>query len=112
MKATYSEKARQWGEGLALLQQATARLEEILGPSADLVSAEWDRIEDERGRPLYTLAIRDFTGRVEARFAPEELAHPVHVRARLYRLWGDLLQLRADEQHRKVQALVADQEGG
>ena len=46
MNVTYSDKARLTGEDFKLLQQASNRLEEILGKSAPRVSAEWDRQED------------------------------------------------------------------
>jgi hypothetical protein len=93
----YSESARQWGEGYTLLQQATMRLEEIGGPSAGQVKAEWDRAEDSRGRTIYTLRLSDWTGAVSAAFAPEELRNSTHMRYRLLRLWGDLLQVRSDK---------------
>ncbi len=111
MKVTYSEKARQWGEGYQLVQNATKRLEEILGPSADQVTAEWDRTEDALRHVQYTLALRDFTGEVQATFSPAELTFDDYVRARLFRLWGDLLQIRSDKQHRKVVQLLSEMEG-
>jgi hypothetical protein len=103
MNVTYSDKARQWGEGYALLQQATTRLEEVAGPSADLVKVEWDRVEDAGGRSLYTLTLSDWTGSVSADFTLDELQLPTHLRVRLYRLWGDLLQMR---NHKELQQLT------
>ena len=90
MNVTYRETARQPGEGYSLLQQATEQLKEVLGPSADQVSVEWDRSQDDRGRILYTLTISDQTGEARATFAPGELASPTQMRMRLYRLWGGL----------------------
>jgi hypothetical protein len=107
MTVTYTDKARQWGEGYVLLQQATKRLEEVLGESAGLVSAEWDRSQDTRRRILYTLKLSDFTGQVSANFAPDELESPSHMRFCLLGLWGDLLQKRSDEQVKKLQQLVS-----
>src|SRR4051812_15049449 len=103
---TYSEKAKEEKEGHALLQKATARLEEVLGPSAGLVSAAWDRTQDERGRVLYTLRLSDFTGEVFAAFTPDELRSSAHLRSRLLDLWGDLLQVRSNTQVKKLQQLV------
>ncbi len=111
MQVTYSDKARQSGESLHLLQQATKRLEEVLGSSADLVTAEWDRTEDARRRIQYTLTLRDSTGEVRASFSASELSFDDYVRSRLNRLWGDLLQIRSDEQHRKVLQLLSEMEG-
>ncbi|HJT76798.1 MAG TPA: hypothetical protein VJ739_06310 [Gemmataceae bacterium] len=110
MTVTYTDKAKQWGEGYALLQEATDRLEEVLGESAGLVSAEWDRTQDARGRVLYRLRLSDFTGQVSATFTHEELQSPGHMRFRLLGLWGDLLQMRSDEQVKKLQQLVGEGE--
>ena len=55
-----------------------------------------------QGRTLYRLTIRDFTGEVSTDFAPDELQNPLHMRVRLYRLWGDLLQVRNNQQHQEV----------
>ena len=64
MNVSYSDRARQWGEGEVLLRQATKRLEQVLGKSAGLISAEWDRTNDERGRLVYTLKLSDSSGSV------------------------------------------------
>ena len=102
VNVTYSENAKQTSEGLSLLEQATARLDEVLGQSASLVRKEWDRREDEKGRPLFTLQISDWTGSAAASFSPHELKSPDHLRVRLYRLWGELLQGRVDKALQKV----------
>ncbi len=106
MNVTYSEKARQGGRVFTLLQQATKQLEEVLGPSAEQVTVEWDCGPDERGRALYTLRIQDHTGEASTRFAPEELESSSHLRFRLLDLWGDLLQRRSDAQLKRLQQLV------
>jgi hypothetical protein len=78
----------------SIAKGANETLHEILGPSAGLVSAEWERAEDDRGRMVVTLTLSDFTGRVSATFAPDELSEKRHLAQRFRRLWGDLLQLR------------------
>jgi hypothetical protein len=110
MKAlTYHPGIRQSERLYHLAQQARARLEEVLGPSAGQVSAEWDRGEDGRGRPVVTLKLTDWTGSVTATFDPTELENPVHVRQRLVRLWGDLLQERS---HRQLRELMGTASAG
>lgn len=104
MKVIYTDKAKQRGEEYPLLQQASQRLEEIVGPSADSVTAEWDRTEDGRGRMLYTLRISDWTGSATAALAPDELRSTVNLRHRLLQLWGDLLQIRNQYQLQKLMA--------
>lgn len=94
MKVTYTEKARQKAEQFGLLQQATTRLEDALGGSSDLVTAQWDRTEDEKGQPLYVLRLKDFTDEVTGRFSLDELQSPAQTSFRVYRLWGDLLHIQ------------------
>src|SRR4051812_29758053 len=105
MNVVYHDRAKQGGEGYVLLQQATERLKEVLGGSADSVRVEWDQADDERGRVLCTLTLRDHPDEAKARFAPDELTQPPHMRVRLYRLWGELLQAR---NHRQLRHLRED----
>ena len=98
MKVTYSDEAKQWRDGIVLLQQATKLLEEVLGPAAAWVMAEWDRQEDARGHSFCTLRISDWTGTVSANFTPDELHSSSQDRYLWYRLWGDLLQVRSHQQ--------------
>jgi hypothetical protein len=110
MNVTYSDKAKQSGEGFSLLQQATSRLEEILGRSAGLVEAAWDRTEDDKGHPLYTLRISAWTDSAAASFTPEELVAPRDVRLRLRFLWDDLLRARNHKQLEKLQAMDSSED--
>jgi hypothetical protein len=98
MNIIYQDRAKQWREGYALLEQVTRRLEEVVGQSADPVTAEWDRAEDAQGHLVFTLRLSDWAGSVTGVFAPEELASSSHMRSRFYRLWGDLLQIRSSKQ--------------
>lgn len=99
MKIKYSDKLQEWSEGYDLARQATHRLEDdVLGPSAGLVSGSWDRMVDEHGRPLLTLHLEDHTGSVNGRFALDELRSTNQTTFRLHRLWGDLLQVRNEHQ--------------
>jgi hypothetical protein len=102
MKAIYDESLRQADELFMLAQQATRRLEEVLGRSGDPVTAEWGRTTDEQGRPVVTLRLSDWAGTVMARFSPAELTHADTLGARLHRLWGDLLQVRSHRQLDKL----------
>jgi hypothetical protein len=110
MIVEYSEKAKQSGEGYALLLGATKYLEEIVGQPEDPVTAEWDRDEDAGGHAWFTLKLSDFMGSVRSKFAREELAHPINVRMRLRGLWGDLLQARSNALVKKLQELVKEGE--
>lgn len=95
----------------AAIQRATPILESVVEASADLVRAEWGLGRDERGRPLILLRLSDFTGSVVGHFAPDELSMPGHLRIRLYRLWGDLLQERSHKQLERVKSLLNQIEG-
>ncbi|MHB1425769.1 MAG: hypothetical protein ACYC3I_21590 [Gemmataceae bacterium] len=92
---------------MALLEQASTHLSDILGPqSSQRVKAAWTRLQDHKGRIFYRLTLQDdFAGKASTDFTPDELQNPLHMRFRLYRLWGDLLQVRNDIQHRKVESL-------
>ncbi len=106
MDVQYSPDARQSADGLTLLEQASTLLADILGPqSSQLVTAEWNRVQDHQGRTLYRLTIRDFTGAVSTDFAPDDLQNRLHMKVRLSRLWGDLLQVRNNQQHEQVQII-------
>lgn len=95
---------------LSLAKESTNALEEVLGVSAGLVRAHWGVETDAKGRTLVTLRLSNFTGEeVEARFEPAELANALHRQTRLYRLWGDLLQVRLD---RQLQRLKEPVDGG
>jgi len=106
MNVTYQDRASQWGEGYVLLQEATKRLEEVLGPAADRATVAWGREQDERGRLVYRLTLSDVAGKTSALFAPQELRSPGQVHRRLLDLWGDLLQTQSDAQVKKLQELV------
>jgi hypothetical protein len=108
MNVTYHGTTEQMGIGSVLLQQGTNHLEEVLGPSAQLVTAEWNQSKDEQGRVFYTLKIADRIGEVQASFTPDELKSSANLRDRLSDLWGDLLQRRS---HTQLQELWAAVEG-
>jgi hypothetical protein len=105
MNVSYKVNGQQWNEGNDLLQKVTEQLEDIVGKSAEQVTAEWKRGQDKRGRTLYTLNISDSTEQVAADFAPQELRSPSQMRLRLLELWGDFLQVRS---HKQLQKLTED----
>ena len=102
MNVVYTDAAKEAGDQYVLLQQATKRLEEILGQYASQITARWDRTEDDKGRTLYLLQLEDFTGEVAARFAPDDLRSPTQTAFRLRRMWIDLLQLSNELQLEKL----------
>jgi hypothetical protein len=110
VNVTYSDQTRQRAEDHLLLEQATKSLEKVVGPSAELVSVQWDRGQDERGDTIYRLTISNCTEEVSAAFTPDELRHPSHVRSRLLDLWGDFLQVLSNTQVKKLQQLVMEGE--
>ena len=98
MNVTFSDKVKLPAEEFDLVQKATTILDDVLGPSSDRVKAEWDRTEDNLGRPVFVLRISDWTGSVAAYFTPEQLASSSFMRVRLHHVWGNLLQARVDKQ--------------
>ena len=57
MNVIYSDRAKQGGMEYAFLQQASKQLEEAIGAPATTVTAEWDRVTDDRGGRLVDAAI-------------------------------------------------------
>lgn len=96
MDVKYSDKVKQKSDeyGLSLLKQATRQLEEVIGRSAERVSAEWDRVDDATGRTSFVLKVKDTTGEAQASFDPEELQRPISAKIRMHQVWGQLLQIR------------------
>ena len=113
MEVHYSQEIQQCPAELTLLERASTLLANILGAqSSELVKAEWRRVPDHQRRKLYRLTIRDFTGEVSTDFAPDELQNPLHMKVRLSRLWGDLLQIRNNQQHQQVLTISAQVTAG
>ncbi|MBI1917169.1 MAG: hypothetical protein HYS12_20890 [Planctomycetes bacterium] len=104
MRVTYSERTRQAEELFRLAQAATDQLEQVLGPSAELVDAEWDRAGGAANGDGLALTLRDLTGEARAFFSPCDLKNPSRVSINLHRLWGDLLQARS---HKQLQELLS-----
>jgi hypothetical protein len=100
----YSDRAKEDSQGFAALQAMTEILEQVLGPASGQVKAEWDKSTDARGRPVYVLRLSDWTGAASAVFAPDDLNPTNLLWARLYRLWGQLLQIR---NHRQLEELAS-----
>jgi hypothetical protein len=109
-EVVYGYGIRQVKELVALARQRTDQLEELLAQSAPLVSAEWDRTEDAQGRPVVTLRLWDFTGSVTTVFEPKELESSAHMRQRLNRVWGDLLQVRSQQQLQELQEAASPED--
>jgi hypothetical protein len=85
-----------------LVEGATTVLEEVIGNPPGIVAATWERAEDSLGRSIITLRLNDFVGQVTATFEPNEFRQANHLRLRLHRLWGDLLQIRTEKKRQDL----------
>jgi hypothetical protein len=85
-------------------------LAEELGKSGGQLAAEWGVVRDSAGRLLLQLTLSDLAANAQVigRFAPEELGNENHLRVRLRRMWGDLLEIRS---HRQLKELLGTSEG-
>ena len=83
------------------VERANRLLDEELGRGASIASSAWTQGRDERGSVTVELVLKDNTGSVATRFAPNELEQESQLRQRLRGLWSDLLQVR-------IRALVDD----
>lgn len=98
-------------ERVAAVRKATDLLAEAIGGVTGGLEANWDLVTDSRGRALYRLKLRDWSGEVTADFAPDELSNESQIQRRVYRVWGDLLQVRARRQIKDVFDMVNTSEG-
>jgi hypothetical protein len=107
MNMAYDDKLNQAAEDYPLLQQATRQLEEMLGPSAESVSAVWEGSRDAQDQPLYKLTISDPTDEAQRTFTPIALRDPDLLRFNLGVLIGALMLAHLDRQVNKLQQMVA-----
>src|ERR1043165_3736012 len=94
MKVTYSDKIKRSGNQFVMLEQITKRIEEVTGPYSEEVHVEWQRSEDDKN---YILRLSAWNVSAATSLEPEELESSVHMRVRLYRLWGELLDAHIDK---------------
>ncbi len=90
MKINYTDNVKQWPEGFELVQKATNRLEEVIGPAnAPFMSGEWDRTEGEKGQKQFTLHLKNPDGEVTSRFDLDDLQNPHLLSSRMHNLWNE-----------------------
>jgi hypothetical protein len=107
-EVTYRQGLREMPRLLALAQQATETLDEILGAHASLVTAEWDSGRNGRGDDVLILTLSDWIGSAIGIFEPREWQDPIHLRLGLRQVWADLLRKRT---HKQLQELLSSSEG-
>src|SRR5438105_4323297 len=90
----------------AKVSGADEQLAEIIGSSSARTDVEWEYRPDG-GVPVIILHLKDWTGAVERLFAPPDFDRPAYMRSRLYRTWGDLLQVRS---HKELSDLTSGHE--
>jgi hypothetical protein len=73
------------------------QLRDVLGKSERLIDSTWKFSRDSKNRPLLNLELKDFTGRVDGNFTPEEFRNPLHIAIRMHQLWGKLLSIQTSE---------------
>ena len=94
-------EAAEWKSEVEL---ATNVLCEVVGRSSQLVNVDWEVSKDYRDRTMLRLKLKDsFGSSAQTDFAPDEFKNDAHLRRRLYSLWGDVLQQKAERQMEKLQ---------
>lgn len=94
MNIEYSDGVKQ-SESFELIQRATKRLEEIVGPKdSPHVSGRWDRAGGEGAQGQFTLRLRNPDGEVTEQLDLDELENPHFRSFRMGRTWDGLLALR------------------
>ena len=103
---TYGKGVRENPEYLTLAEEATARLDKIMGRSAPNVSAEWERVEDGPAGNLIALRIWDAQDEARMLFVPDQMndrKYPRYLQFQLGGLWDDILKAR---NHRQLDKLL------
>jgi hypothetical protein len=90
-----------------VFQRARAEVEEIIRNSIEPAQAEWEQVQDDQGKTWFELRLYFQGDSVSARFTPKEMASPRQIRSEARSLWGDLLRIRSEKQHRIVEQLLA-----
>ena len=111
LQATWSGDLQANNELFALIQRANKVLEEELGRSKRLATADWRLVHDGRSRPLLELTLTDiFTkSQVTGSFSPDEFRNDDHFSRRIHRLWGELLQARTESQIKSLLELASQE---
>lgn len=96
------------------VQRTNRVLENELGESKGLVTADWCLIPESQNRTLLELTLTDrFTkSQVSEQFAPEEFRSDLQLGNRIHRMWGRLLQARSEGQIKRLEELVSQEEEG
>lgn len=93
MKVNLSSAIRNDMQLAEQIEQINAMLADELGKGAALATATWVAEQDPRGRPLFTVELKDdFGGHASVSFAPNQVQHPEGLRDAIQRLRGRLLQ--------------------
>src|SRR5438552_574965 len=111
LQVTWADDLEKDGELFTAVQGANKVLEEELGRSVGLVTANWRPVRDNRNRSLLELTLTDvFTkSQVAERFAPDDLRNTAQVGSRFHRLWGNLLQARSEAQIQRLRELASEE---
>ena len=100
-------------ELFAGVQRANQVLEEELGRSTELVSADWRLIRNSQDRPLLELTLTDLFTRSQVleKFDAGEFRSKAHLADRIHQMWHNLLSARTEGQIRKLKELGDLDEG-
>ncbi len=98
MNVEYSDELKTWDEGFALAQKGTKLLLEAVEPSNGTIDGDWDSVQDEQGRRLLSLRLKDYADEVVSTFAPEDLSSASRIAFRMHLLLGKLFHARTQKQ--------------
>lgn len=87
---------------LAGVKKANQILRDVIGPSDEKVSVNW-QIAPDNHKPHLRLIIAKPPDEIKAKIAPEEFQDENRLRGTLIRLWGDVLEVRS---HRLLLGLL------
>jgi hypothetical protein len=104
MNITISEAIRNSPQSKSCVDQANQTLKEVIGRYDNRVSASWEYQPFASGTPKLVLVLTDSSGATtEALFTASDFASKERLKARLYTVWGDLLQ---DLSHKQLSQMA------
>jgi hypothetical protein len=111
VKVTYDDSLTRDPLLYSAAERATKDIEEKVSRLEDPVAVDWSRSENGPGTPAARLRLTDWSGSVSGELTLDELQDRDATRARVNRLWGNLLQMRSAAQIKKLQEMVRQLDG-
>jgi hypothetical protein len=104
LKVVFGAGFDKWPEGRAAVDAVDPFLRELIGPTAEAISVEWNAYTDTPGPPVLRLRITDPATpyAAERLIGGKERQDPISLRLILAEVWGTVLRARSRKLLRKM----------